>query len=633
MRLQSIMLLLILLCYINAISHETSASFTNINKIRSHSYEPELKTVFIGINNSLVDITVLENLVNSPVQGTYFSSCSIDLDNWDFGRLSDAQWDFTYHFANNSYEVALFDYISSIAINDTIEVLSKQETYQGYYIPALLVEDYLIQNPAVSAPENGYILYFLDFENLGPHWYNHTWIEQDTGSLLENHFMPGFGGHDRMFFLDLSVSTYHLEDANQNSPIQELKAKYNPSTDHDKIRICQYFNDWIRVLQSGIFHPNLLYSTPNSYQTLQFTIEDEDNIELLSPNSTIEIQVHMFNNITGITPEDLQDFINQTEIVNAFEEILPWYSWQVSIEYHSLQDFSFLADSTSLATEVTGNRSDGRPIGSIDLVSVYDYIVNEFFNLREDSSLPFLDFGSADLVIPSLCFAFDGDLLFGIPYKTSLTPNIWGISLFVPRGHVSLLSVYASWNPFILVNHNYDDLFNDTATNGPYGFTQTIIHEVGHSIGAAHPHSSGIVSDYTADVMSYLVYEYNFGSFVTDAVRRGEIDILLKWADLYYSEAINLLQGSKGPNFLSTEADMDLAIYITKVNYNLMDYIQAYPYAWIAFEEAKELYNLVKGGSDENNKDKGFPGFLWYEFLVVMGFSSFYLAYRKIRTK
>jgi hypothetical protein len=127
--------------------------------------------------------------------------------------------------------------------------------------------------------------------------------------------------------------------------------------------------------------------------------------------------------------------------------------------------------------------------------------------------------------IPVFVFAFTGDYEFAFTFKESVSEDfdrtIWGVALY----------------DLVLISHSTEDFRRgDTWRADPpqpgkgFGFTNTVIHEVGHMLGLMHPFAtlSDPTENFVASVMAYYPYEDSFSVFDRDALGRGQADQLLR---------------------------------------------------------------------------------------------------------
>ncbi|MFW9929379.1 MAG: hypothetical protein ACFFD1_08310 [Candidatus Thorarchaeota archaeon] len=577
-----------------------------------------LKIVYIGMTPGYIDTGKLDQILSSLIQGIPATTEGISIDLNGIGPLSLISWNFNHLFASNSYYQLLKTAILSHSTNETIE----NET--GLFSDAFYLEKWIDDSNNYPAgyfpPLNGYTLFLANFTELGPHWYRTSYSEEDTGSNIVRNFQNSFGGtfDSRMFFIDLSVMHSYLETLGSDGPIQDLTKKYpnnSPNNPNDSLRIAEYFRDWIYEAIRDLFASDLIYSTPNFKQSYSDT--KLSDIRSTAPNSDQIFDIYLINNITGKTATELSPFINQTEIIRSFNDILPWYNWKVNVHLIEAKDYQALENVIIESTDLTQNETlDGRKQGGVDLYEVYDWLFNQILSGSYLSDLPFITTAANHYL--TFAFAFDVGIL-GISYKTNFEPSILGASLFglVPEGNI--LSISGRFIPMVIAAQSYKDLFIKDDQNRIYGYTQLIIHENGHSIGLSHPHGISWTTSMVNDPMSYIAYSYHFSVFRKDQVRRGEINIAIHYANSYLS---HISAGSFKNNITSTfNSKMNTIISY----YNKMDYSSAYTVAWDLFQFTKNSYSQYQSisvsnasNNNSNNSDANSPG---YTLVTIIGFA------------
>jgi len=108
------------------------------------------------------------------------------------------------------------------------------------------------------------------------------------------------------------------------------------------------------------------------------------------------------------------------------------------------------------------------------------------------------------------------------------------------------------------------------------GFTQTIIHEVGHEFGLMHPHQYGDMGDFIVSPMGYFTNDYDFGVIDKDAIQRAH-------ADQLYLSTLNLVLSSS-----SSDLKNQVESKLTQMDaaYSQMNYAEAVQAALNAYHLA-----------------------------------------------
>lgn len=149
----------------------------------------------------------------------------------------------------------------------------------------------------------------------------------------------------------------------------------------------------------------------------------------------------------------------------------------------------------------------------IDAQPIYEYLKKNLEEIMPE------DNGGEGHIIPIIAFALSQDYHFMFKYK-------W---LILRRNPESSTIWGAAFKEFALVGLSQKDFFygeyvEPKQESKGFGFTQPIIHEVGHMLGLAHPHTYGDLGDFVCSAMSYFSYEYGFSIFDKDALARAHID-------------------------------------------------------------------------------------------------------------
>jgi hypothetical protein len=197
------------------------------------------------------------------------------------------------------------------------------------------------------------------------------------------------------------------------------------------------------------------------------------------------------------------------------ETDFPWIDWEIEINWFDLTDYpqfyNYIRD--NVQEDINGR---------------YIEVSSGLYQLLEDELGIHFDLTGADVVLP--CYFF---LTEGISFR-------WGGVSFAGLGGMG-------WE--ILLATQYS-LFEGGVT-GEYrrGYSNVMIHELGHSLGLPHPHSNsyGWGGDYISDVMSYFGYDDCFSTFFVDGVARSHTDANYVRAVWEYETALQLYNDSGKP--------------------------------------------------------------------------------------
>ncbi|MFV2014824.1 MAG: hypothetical protein ACC656_05320 [Candidatus Heimdallarchaeota archaeon] len=482
----------------------------------------DLNIILSGIDSSFLDTNKLNEFLMGELLGVPYKSESVLIDISGIGTLSRVYWKYNFIFTSSAFD----DNLNSTAFSAGIEDNVKNKT--GLYIDTNSMRNFINNSVNVDfqIPENGYTLFLANLSSLGDHWYQTFYQEIDTNQQVNRSFLNSFSV-DRLFFIDLSVQESYLElfgsngpiqdlatkswigPFGSNGPIQDLVAKYSPNDAHGNYMITNYFGDWIIEAIYDLFYPNPVYSPPNFYET--WDADNLDAIRDLAPGSNKNIDIYLMNNITGNVSTDFTPYISTTVIRDSFSDLLPWYNWNVNTIEKEVDDFPSLSKKLREFTDLTKNGTfEGRKKGAVDLFSLYDWMFYEIFTGNSTTTLPFLTFQKGSL--PVFIFTFDAGV-FGIPYKTNFRDGILGASFF--QG-VPLVLGASKWSPLMLLTYDYENFAHTNKSRNNYGFTNLIIHELGHSVSLPHPHGFSWATSMLEDPMSYITYTYEFSVFSKD---------------------------------------------------------------------------------------------------------------------
>ncbi|MCG3220256.1 MAG: hypothetical protein H7641_02655, partial [Candidatus Heimdallarchaeota archaeon] len=171
-------------------------------------------------------------------------------------------------------------------------------------------------------------------------------------------------------------------------------------------------------------------------------------------------------------------------------EDFPWIEWKIEVEYVRLNDYpevyDYIADNARM-----------------DQNGLYIEVTEGFFTYLQNRLFADFNYSVADAVLP--CYGF---LTNYISFK------YYGIS-FAGLGGMG-------WE---IVVGSPSSIFEGGDVSKPRrGFTQIMIHELGHSLGFPHPHSYtyGWGSSFVKETMNYFsLGEESFSTFYQDGLARS----------------------------------------------------------------------------------------------------------------
>ena len=555
-----------------------------------------INIVFLGITQSELNSTYLKSSVSlQPLK--YQAILAGPLNT---GVIFNFNYQLT--FANQSTANKFAQYLSSIQkredtasrplspsglVNPYFTNSSTLSVAQNYFYDADKVESWLGSNMTLfgGTPASGYTLFVADLSGLGipsftypqyqayfhcascpppsaivqAHYYNRTVTDPDLGLKLTRHFMTGWGGSGRFYYMDLSAGPSYW--ANE-LPVQVASQLRGVSTNtyYGKLWMTKFVGAYVNGAVNNLFAPDQLY--PVNYA------------------SKYNVQLFVIDNRTSAEQAQgpkLQVTINQIRIQQNLASLVPFANVTINVNYYNVSALPGLAAIVANATTTLKDPLSGRRVVDGDLVyhwfttSGLGHITN-FVNVTRTTS---------KIDIPGFLFAFKGNYTFGVPFKedigsTSPSGTFGGEAL----GDMVLIGL--SQTDFALGNNSTYGQPNKGA-----GFTHAATHELGHMMGLNHPFIYDLTEDFTDTVMGYYAYSLNFSQFDRDSILRGVNDELLSFA-------LDAL--STTPNTLINSGDISTAkqdIAQAENLYNTMDYAGAVQYSLAAAEAASAAQQIA----------------------------------------
>ncbi len=349
-------------------------------------------------------------------------------------------------------------------------------------------------------PDNGYLLIVADLSDLLPnywHYYSIQYNELDKASAIATragdptlfpvlNWMFSWGGHYRFYFIDLSAGDPNVDYTNTgHMPIQDFDLKklsgeiviFNKNVH----TITDYVADYVSEAVRNLFVPDYLYSPTFS--------------------SSYEIVINVFDQTARLSDANIGNYLSTSLIKKAFETLVPYSSWNISLATHQLADDPALMKvvSNSSLFWYAGTNSNGKNI----FIHYYNY--RQVYSYLQSHLGGYVHVKGDTVQLPMFEFIFDNRSVFGSTSEETVD-SFGGVSV----------------GDLALVSSNDAELFDSG-----FGLTRETIHELGHSMGLMHPFSFGQTEDYVASTMAYSPYEYEFSQFDIDAIQRAHADQFL----------------------------------------------------------------------------------------------------------
>lgn len=385
---------------------------------------------------------------------------------------------------------------------------------EGVSLNATLVQNYLDDYPPAEILDPWtYVLNFLNLSILDTgtteHWYDISEIDLDTGNTFSDWFSEYSG------LVDRPVAGWSGENSRTYF--------FDPSA----LEAMWYF-DWIIT---DYFWQFLDYTNPFVYTDLEDYIEAHETFQpadlsleeylynftydimyndllvrpyaVLTPNdSNLFFEIAIVENFTRgaiHTLEDLEFIINQNTIVEAFEDLLPFFNVQANIHWYSLDDYPEIQELFDTATTQYDDYYQ------IEVTEGSPQTLLEYFS---DNLGQFVDIHPDGINFPTMAFLMNRSRM---SYDGTRFGGLGGMG----------------WQ---LIAYQWDR-FMDTSVVPPIpktGISDVIIHEAGHTLGFNHPHHSNYwVGDFVDSVMSYYTVNSYFNQFEKDWIQSLLVQQLL----------------------------------------------------------------------------------------------------------
>src|SRR2546422_6291164 len=457
----------------------------------------------------------------------------------------------------------------------------------NYFYDADRVESWLGSNMTLFGgnPASGYTLFVADLSGLGvpsfqyteyqnyvahcgpcirqsvtAHYYNRTVTDPDLGLNMTRHFMTGWGGSDRFYYMDLSAGPSYWTNELPVQVASQLRG-ISTSTYYGKLWMSKFVGSYVYGAVNNLFAPDQLYPVnyAQNYNVQLFVLDNRTTTEKLQgPKLTATI--------------------NETMIQENLASLVPFAGVTVKINYANVTAYPGLAAIVANATTTHRDPISGRPIVDGDLVynwfttSGLGHITN-FINVTRTTSR---------IDVPGFLFAFKGNYTFGVPFKEDIaSPSLYGTFGGEALGDMVLIGLSQQADFTIGNNSTYNQ------PGKGVGFTHDAIHELGHMMGLNHPFIYDLTEDFTNTIMGYYAYSLNFSQFDRDAILRGVNDELLSFA-------IDALSSTQNTLFNSGDISMANQNIAQAENlYNTMDYAGAVPYSLAAAQDASAAQQLA----------------------------------------
>jgi len=596
-----------------SLSPAVSAKGQNSGMIITREAPLTIRIVLVGFDPDTIDLDYLSWKGNTiqEIANNVISTGNVTGVNYKFN--------YEFVFAPPEFNRTFTKFLKSIEVRKASYNPWFRSLAQNYFYDSLEVESWLLENNAGYGgfPANGYTFVYMNMTGLPsiteaqletqnamattPHYYSRNYTDIDLDYKIRyREFAVAWGGRSRLWFMDLSAGpefwTWSQGGGIPHIPIQLAIDLYriNIHTAYGQQWLTQYLSDYIYEAVLNLATPTFVYQPTFSrhYDIIVNVIDNRTEDE----KQAVPID-------TTIRPDIIQ---------NAFAELLPYAN--VTIETRFISPAEDLALQKIMETSTVHPPEDTGISPFVDTRPIYRFLeehLSQFAGpLRSDIN---------EVTLPVFAFAFPAGMYFGYTNKwyvasmKTYDTNFLGISL----GDLSLIGI--TQNEF---------LRGDTVgqPGKGLGLTQTIIHEVGHSLGLPHPHQFGYLEDFESSPMSYWSYEYNFSQFDKDAINRAHADELINSAIGNLTIARNLLTGRLDFNLAGLKADYaNSVLEIALQQYGRMNYVEAVQSAEAAAQLSAEAANSLASSPSAVTA----TGLVSLIIGLVIGSSLMFVAFRK----
>src|SRR6059036_2252169 len=328
-----------------------------------------IKIVFLGITENDLNSTYLTSNVTLPAL-KYQTILAGPLNT---GVVYNFRYQLVY--ADNSTVTSFAQYLGSIQKNETTTGTSafinpyftNSTTLlqaRNVFYDADKVESWLASNMTLFGgnPVPGYTLFIADLHNftipsftysqyqaynlrcrlcpppsaiVTPHYYNRTSTDPDLGLVNTRHYMTGWGGSGRVYYMDLSAGPSYWTNELPVQVASQLRGISN-STYYGKLWMSKFIGAYVNGAVNNLFAPDKLYPVnyAQSYNIQLFVIDNRTSAE-------------------QVQGPRLEATINQSLIQESLASLVPFVGATgvtVNIRYADVRDYPGLAAIMANAT-------------------------------------------------------------------------------------------------------------------------------------------------------------------------------------------------------------------------------------------------------------------------------------------
>jgi len=570
----------------------------------------KVKVVLIGFDEEMVDLPLLKELLAK------YRSCLALVDEKDL----EVFYNLTYEVvtAPQTFKIKLIKYLKSIETHKVEEnpwfyyyVWSGEwfkekirRNVDNYLYDARKVEEWLYNNSNSygGIPEDGYTIIIMDLRELPSitydqfksflearhtlyvnqpelaerypsrivaHYYSVNYSDKDRGYRIRHRdYATGWGGRYRMWFIDLSAGpTFVSELLDLPLQITLEDQGVNLYSERGVLWLTELIADYVNDFVYSVALPYFTYVPPVSSKYKVFI----HVLDAREPSERLAVPI-----ITTL---------NTTLIRDALKSLLPHVELSVEASFSNVTDHPELQ---SVLKRSEGSLTESWIYTKLLLTENVTFVdFQPVYQLLKNNLKAFVRYEGDEHLIPVFAFALSNDTHFSFKYKWFIlrrdpeSRTIWGAAL----------------KELVLIGLSQKDLLRGNYVTPRQegkglGFTQVIIHEVGHMLGLAHPHTYSDVGDFVASAMSYFAYEYGFSQFDKDALLRAHVDKYVIETEKVLNK-IKLLTIGRTMTEEVREATgkAEQLLKLAQENYEGMNYLQALN---LAVEALNQALNALK---------------------------------------
>ena len=392
-----------------------------------------------------------------------------------------------------------------------------------------------------------------------PHYYGISHTDADLGYKSRyRDFMNAWGGHHKMWFVDLSAGPV-WNAGYEDLPLQVAIGDNNIDITRGfgKSWLTEYVSDYVWQATLNFVAPSFVYYPQyvSNYQVDVFILDDRSSDEKLKV--------------------PIEKTVNRDMVASSLQGLVPYSKVTVNLNYLEINDDlrELIRSNTKFADSwIYGSIScSPQRYEVVDLRPIYKYVLDNLGTLDPNPRLT-----EDTMTIPVFAFAFSGQTYFTYAYKWDIGKVDWETG--------ALLGI--ALDEFVFVSFNQWEFTRGEQIDPPQpgkgdGFTQTLIHEVGHEFGLMHPHQYGNIGDFVYSAMGYFTDDYEFGLTDKDALQRAHVDQL-------YIKTLELLARMDGSSAAQDAAKVREKLAQVDSAYVKMEYASAIPLVVEAYALAKQ---------------------------------------------